>query len=129
MPTDLISRLSAGRFPGDNAEVLEFLGWSEISTGTQDGFFSLWRCDDRQEMGLLPLDSLDDALRLVPDGWRTDGVYQSMDGDYWVWPLLNITAHNKDDYLGASAWVTGEAPTAAVALTIAILRAKEADRG
>lgn len=120
MPTDLISRLSAGRFPGDNAEVLEFLGWSEISTGTQDGFFSLWRCDDRQEMGLLPLDSLDDALRLVPEGARTVSAFQLTAGDRWLWTLF---------YGPCRPAFEGEGPTAAHALTIAILRAKEADRG
>lgn len=128
MPTDLISRLSAGRFPGDNAEVLEFLGWSEISTGTQDGFFSLWRCDNRQEMGLLPLDSLDDALRLVPEGWRTYAVSQKPDAlKDWTWRLT--TAYPVAATSDARCFAHGEGPTAAHALTIAILRAKEADRG
>ena len=108
----LIERLQSGeRWEGDNSEVLSFLGKGHLDQGM---------------LPLEPLYSVDDALRLVAEGWVSDGVYQSQDGQHWVWPLLNALAHNKDDYQGASVWVTGEAPTAAIALTIAIL---EASRG
>jgi len=59
-----------------------------------------------------PLTSVDDALRLVLEGWTTLDVMESEKG--WKWSLTkNLKV------------CRGTAPTAARALTIAILRTKE----
>lgn len=122
--TDLISRLSAGRFPGDNAEVLKALGWyPNLCDGKPTGEWcnddGYWGWPDKRPLPV-PLDSLDDGLRLVPEGWRTCNVAEDIDRSEWHWML---SRHSPTSYQG------GSAPTAAHALVLAILRAKEADRG
>ena len=121
MPTDLISRLSAGRFEGDNAEVLKALGYSwrwaggeVISTFKGDKLFVNY--------GLFPLSDMNAALRLVPEGWFTLAARESVtNSGTWAWTL----AHRID----GEAVARGLGPTAAHSLVLAILRAKEADRG
>jgi len=112
MSDDLIARLTAGeRWGGDNAEVLKALGWKPVyrQIGT----------DPAGNARLLPrpLDSVDNALRLVPEGWRVLDLWDH--GDEWTAELYLSGAVSARS-------VEGAAPTAAIALTIAIL---EASRG
>lgn len=109
---NLIARLSAGeRWDGDNAEVLKALGWTERHTGEWLEYPSSSCILPMPK----PIDSVDDALRLVPEGWRTVSAFQLSAGDRWLWTLL-----------GRGNTFYGRGPTAAIALTIAIL---EASRG
>lgn len=117
MSDDLIRRLSAGeRWNGDNAEVLKALGWEQLSgnewSNPEDGY---WRAPMPRM-----LDSVDDGLRLVPEGWTV--LYISQNTAQTIWWCRLVPANDADD----ETVVTGLAPTAAVALTIAIL---EASRG
>jgi len=125
MSDDLIARLSAGgRWDGDNAEVLKALGWTFApmkvtqnyvgTAGQIDPAHWIDASGQRHEV-CRPLDSVDDALRLVPEGWRTDSAYEYE--SLWEWQLENLET---------GALVYAKAPTAAIALTIAIL---EASRG
>lgn len=121
--SDLIARIAAGE--GDNAEVLTALGW-RISSLTGHGEPPGKRPRKIIPSNLLPapLNSVDDALRLVPEGWRTYAVSQAPDNlSDWVWRLT--TAHNVAATMDARSFAKGHAPTAARALTIAILRTKE----
>lgn len=106
-PKGLIARIAAGE--GDNAEVLRALGWlvvgNEIRKPDGIGYRPM----------IHPLTSVDDALRLVPEGWRTFNVFD--DGSV-VWWLYATDSQN-------SQKVQGQASTAARALTIAILRTRE----
>lgn len=119
---DLISRLSAGRFPGDNVEVLKALGWTETKhwpavLHSPDGALFLPYATNKCEAHPKPLDDMNAALRLVPEGARTVSAFQLPAGDRWLWTLF---------YGPRRPAFEGEGPTAAHALTIAILRAKEA---
>jgi hypothetical protein len=58
--------------------------------------------------------SLDAALTLVPEGWRTDTVYQSLDRRRWTWALR----------IERGVGTAGNAPTPALALVIAALKAR-----
>jgi hypothetical protein len=117
---DLIARLSAGeRWDHDNADVLNALGYSHrwvggevISTHKGDKLFV--------NRGLFPLSSVDDALRLVPPLWWHEEAGQTCDNGDWYWCL------HRDGDVSKIGRASGEGPTAAVALTIAIL---EASRG
>lgn len=118
---DLIKRLSAGeRWDGDNAEVLRALGFTRVwcmnyQTGRYEdaeyyirGETHVCRCH--------PLDDMNAALALVPEGWFIE--------------------HIGEDYaagMHAVLWrragpsckpVEGHGPTAAIALSIAILEAR-----
>lgn len=113
MTTDLTARIAAGE--ADNAEVLTALGWKNperwywVGPKGQHLYLKGEYGDDLPE----PLDSVDDALRLVPEGWMTFNVEQY--ADEWEWTLMRSRIEYRE----------GCAPTAARALTIAILRAKE----
>lgn len=120
----LIERLAAGeRWPGDNADVLRARGWKEIRL--EGRLSGEWADPDGYwgrpgEFPLpRPLDSLDDALALVPEGWCSDAVDQYRDGT-WLWPLVG------PDELEALR-VFGQAPTHCAALCITILRAGESN--
>jgi len=116
MSDDLIKRLSAGeRWGGDNAEVLRALGYSHRWVGGE--VISTYKGDKLLvNRGLFPLSSVDDALRLVPEGWTVSLMQYS--ATKWAAALLSA---------GQTIETTsGTAPTAAIALTIAIL---EASRG
>ena len=123
----LQSRLTAGeRWPGDNAEVLAALGFVKVdrldrATMTRDAFEYYIR-GDQHVCDCRPLDSVDDGLRLVPEGWFTDETSQNCYHGDWFWSL-----HRNG--LWRVADVQGRAPTAAVALCIAILRARETENG
>ena len=105
-PEGLIDRIAAGQ--GDNAEVLRALGFERLSS---------------ERSLAAPLDSVDDALRLVPDGWLAEAFQWRSEARPWEWTLTN----DRSDENGAS--VSGRASTAARALTIAILRTKETTNG
>jgi hypothetical protein len=62
--------------------------------------------------------SLDAALTLVPEGWRTDTVYQTLDGRRWTWALRKLNQRE-------GAGTAGNAPLPALAVCIASLRAQE----
>ena len=115
---DLIRRLSAGeRWPNDNAEVLKALGYSHRWVGGE--VTSTYKGDKLfVNRGLFPLSSVDDALRLVPEGWRLFDLYDRGD-EGWGGRL-----YRPGDIIGSIKDGTG--PTAAIVLTIAIL---EASRG
>ena len=113
--TDLTDRIAAGQ--GDNAEVLRALGWEK------EGHWS-WVSPRGQHLWLKgedgddlpdPLDSVDDALRLVPEGWTVSLMQYS--ATKWAAVLVSARPSVNTTH--------GPAPTAARALTIAILRTKE----
>jgi len=115
MIDDLIARLSAGeRWDGDNAEVLKALGWSVDGDVVQKpdgvGFHRMMHS----------LNSVDDALRLVPNEWHV--LYISQNAAKTKWWCRLVPTNDADD----AKVVTGHASTAAIALTIAIL---ETSRG
>ncbi len=103
--TALLPRLTAGRFPGDNAEVLKALGIEHLVS---------------ELIPPTPLDSVDDALRLVPEGWLVDCYQWRGIANPWEWTL-------KDDRVNDGPCVNARASTCAHALTLAILWAKEVD--
>jgi len=102
----VIERLEAGeRWDGDNAEVLRALGWAILPNDV---------CKDPEGWAHAetpqPLNSVDDALRLVPDDFYPE-IARRTDGS-WA-----VAMWNGDD---RRVYVTEHL---AVALTIAILRA------
>ena len=120
----LIARLIVGeRWGGDNAEALEALGFERVEkltrpTKVRDAF-DYWIKGNLHVSDCRPLDSVDDALRLVPEGWLAEAYQWRSDVRPWTWTLV-------DDRSDCHKTVEGRASTPAIALTIAIL---EASRG
>lgn len=129
--TDLISRLEAGRFEGDNAEVLRALGWTCGDPYNSYGN-RLWTRPDGTYFGPhapgAPLDSLDDALRLVPErhGIRMIHVGAMQNRDM-RWSAVISTPSDLDALGGSYGATAAQALTIAVLRTHALLRAHEAD--
>lgn len=63
-----------------------------------------------------PTFSIDVALRLVPDHWRTDWAGQVPMGTQWFWELTQMDANRSTERV----W----APTAPLAICIAALKAR-----
>lgn len=118
---DLIERLEAGeRWSGDNAEVLALFGYEVFWAGGE--VVAVWR--DGKLLGRrvhVPLDSVDDALRLVPEGWQTVHVDQSDCKQGWRWVICPTGNPN--------AAIEVEADSPCLALTIAALAASHPSRG
>ena len=101
----LTDRLEKGeRWDGDNAEALRALGWKP----TEIHKITFYEPE--------PLDDMNAALALVPEGWRTHDVDQDLDAGMWLWMLEGPPG------IGL---FHGQAPTAAIALTVAILKASQ----
>lgn len=114
--TDLIERLSAATEGSRDLsdEVLVACGWKERHDRLWETPDKEWcHPDDRPN----PTVSLDDALRLVPEGWIA--YLEVCPAPYPSYATILYEPRNK--------W-HGEAATAPLALCIAILRAKEAQR-
>lgn len=112
--TDLIARLERGeRREGDNAEVLRAMGW-DIEGGD---CYAPGSEKPHNIASVRPLDSVDDAMRLVPDGWLPSIFRMPYGG--WSAEVQDWSSGDEGDGFEAKA------PTAARALTIAILRTLE----
>jgi hypothetical protein len=105
---DLIARLTAATGP-DRA--LDHAILTALNRASKNGFST-------QGLGPLPAytQSLDAALTLVPEGWRVTHAY-------WDDERAHFTLGHVDRDKG---WRDGDAPTPALALCIASLRALQA---
>lgn len=124
MTPDLIERLEAAGWPDRelDAEIAPIMGLRIVDEGHQIGRV----CYDANNHGV-PLPrytaSIDAALTLVPEGWTYEG-RQGPSGFPHIWTLSTIKSGDV-----RYTTVTGRARSTALALCIAALRAREADRG
>jgi hypothetical protein len=121
MTSNPLPRIEAGeRWSGDNAEVLARFGLTYRWAGGE--CLGTWHGDKQiSRRALVPLDSVDDALALVPEGWgMTLKFIPAFMNPKRRWQAVLWDGHLLALKCGAHA------PTHAAALVAAILRAKEA---
>lgn len=129
---DVIIRLEAAS-EGSRAlddDIAIAIGWERIPFGDAG---LVWRAPDREirAVSLRYTESIDAALALVPEGWvfpMNNGIHQAIDEGQWYWGCalaqLGIAGHG---WVSVD-WRTTKPPTPALAVCIAALKARQAEK-